>query len=763
MTLFVSDIINSRASNVTGNPAPSSSLQWKRNGESIENAVASQYTVVPEDEGKIISVTQTSTSFAGTKVRTSASLGPVSPNPSGLFSENEQGVWYDPGDFNRYMQTGPELITNGVFATDLTGWQTFDIGSGSSIWSEGRLRIIRADASNYGKRRQSITTIAGKTYQLSIGRPVGTTHRVWIGSSAGAFDLGLALAASSIIFTAVGVTTWLDVDSSVNATTVEFDNISVKELIAISTATLFQDSAGITPVTAVEQPVGLMLDKRLGLVLGTELVTNGNLSGFLSNGLALLTTTSLGGLTGTGAYANILTIGKWYKVQISATSSSGTVSVNTSSGSPPSARTEIGTGLNKTFYFFADRVGFYVRCNTEASASGVSVSVRELPGNHAFQSTAIDRPILRNRYNLLTQTDTFSDWVLVNTSRSTHTDGSTIVTKLIGNQSGFIYKTAPSSIPVGQVVKASVLVKRGNTDLFGFRVQAVYPQGIDIVLNTVTGAVVFSFVDTFTDFVMDPVVQDADGFWRVSLSFKVAGNSLSGFLHGPAGSTARGWDASTLPNNSFVYAKGASLVPADQAHLPYQRVNTATDYDSDPSKFPLYLSANGTDTWMQTNSIDFTGTNKVTVFTGLRKLSDGATQTFLELSINKNTNVGVFGLYTPLSPGIGTISWSSKGTTDSICAYTVLAPNTNAITCIGNISGATSAIRADGVLRHQTGANQGTGNYGNHPLYLFRRGGTSLPFNGNFYGLIIRGTLTTQERIELTERWMAKRTGITLS
>ena len=41
------------------------------------------------------------------------------------------------------------------------------------------------------------------------------------------------------------------------------------------TTTLFQDSAGTTPVTAVEQFVGLQLDKSKGLVLGPELVTNG--------------------------------------------------------------------------------------------------------------------------------------------------------------------------------------------------------------------------------------------------------------------------------------------------------------------------------------------------------------------------------------------------------------------------------------------------------------------------------------------------------
>ena len=40
-------------------------------------------------------------------------------------------------------------------------------------------------------------------------------------------------------------------------------------------STLFQNANGTTPVTAVEQPVRLMLDRSRGLVLGSELVTNG--------------------------------------------------------------------------------------------------------------------------------------------------------------------------------------------------------------------------------------------------------------------------------------------------------------------------------------------------------------------------------------------------------------------------------------------------------------------------------------------------------
>ena len=37
-------------------------------------------------------------------------------------------------------------------------------------------------------------------------------------------------------------------------------------------STMYQDAAGTIPVTAVGQPVGLMLDKSKGLVLGPELV-----------------------------------------------------------------------------------------------------------------------------------------------------------------------------------------------------------------------------------------------------------------------------------------------------------------------------------------------------------------------------------------------------------------------------------------------------------------------------------------------------------
>jgi hypothetical protein len=160
-------------------------------------------------------------------------------------------------------------------------------------------------------------------------------------------------------------------------------------------STMWQDSAGTTPVTAVEQPVGLVLDKSKGLVLGAELVASRDLSGFSNNALTVLTSTSMSGSISTGAYITLFEIGRFYELAISATSVSGTFSINTSTGAPPSARTEIGIGLNKTFRFLADRNGLYLRCNDTASASGVAISVRELPGAHSKQATAAARPVLR--------------------------------------------------------------------------------------------------------------------------------------------------------------------------------------------------------------------------------------------------------------------------------------------------------------------------------------------------------------------------------
>ena len=124
-------------------------------------------------------------------------------------------------------------------------------------------------------------------------------------------------------------------------------------------STLYQDAAGTTPVTAVEQPVGLILDKSQGLMLGPELVTNGTfdsgISGWVQgnnitttweNGTASMT--RYGVVDGSLAFRQSVPVtqGKIYKITF--TSSGNSVARQISYVSPTIIPADAGIG---TFSF----------------------------------------------------------------------------------------------------------------------------------------------------------------------------------------------------------------------------------------------------------------------------------------------------------------------------------------------------------------------------------------------------------------------------
>lgn len=180
-----------------------------------------------------------------------------------------------------------------------------------------------------------------------------------------------------------------------------------------------------------------------------------------------------------------------------------------------------------------------------------------------------------------------------------------------------------------------------------------------------------------------------------------------------------------------------------------------------------YLETDGSDDWMQTNAIDFTGTDKVSVFTGVRKLSDVAGGLVCELGVSAMTTDGAFALLAPRGTSGSDFSVISRGSVGvQISSGAIPAPVSAVFSASFNIAAAAAkriVQRHNGAVIATSESLQGTGNYGNYPLYLFRRGGTSLPFSGHFYGLVIVGRLTTDAETRNVERLYANKTGVVLA
>ena len=365
-----------------------------------------------------------------------------------------------------------------------------------------------------------------------------------------------------------------------------------------ATGTLFQDSAGTTPVTAVEQPVGLMLDKSQGLALGPALISPetgpyvsapagvtavGDSALSIVDGAVRVTVTASVNASRMQIVFNG-TAGVTYKVQISIASNFGVVPAAFVNVTPSSSTTLVAGSSVLTLYLTAVATGaitlrLYPRATAAASqvvgdyVEFSNISVKELPGNHAFQSTSASRPVL-----------------------------------------------------------------------------------------------------------------------------KIDGNGK------------------------------------------------------------LYLKFDGVDDSLSTNSISFTSTDKMSVFAGVRKLSDAAQGMVAEIGNDANN---AFLLLAPRTNAGLNYGFRSKGTTasDATSSSSYTSPITNTLTGLGDISGDLATLRVNGVQAAQNTGDQGTGNFGNYPLYIGRRAGSSLPFNGQMYSMIIVGKAVTAGELSGTETYVNQKTG----
>lgn len=174
-----------------------------------------------------------------------------------------------------------------------------------------------------------------------------------------------------------------------------------------------------------------------------------------------------------------------------------------------------------------------------------------------------------------------------------------------------------------------------------------------------------------------------------------------------------------------------------------------------------YLDFDGVDDSLATTAIDFSANDEMSVVAGIRKSSDVARGIAVELSAAAANN-GAFTVGAPNNAGVPEFRWVSGGTNTPTIVYAapaVAAPITAVVTCTNKVATSAQEIRINGVSKATGSTSQGTGNYGNHPLYIGRRAGTSLPFIGRIYALIVRGTLTSGADLDNVESYVNSKTG----
>jgi len=524
--------------------------------------------------------------------------------------------------------------------------------------------------------------------------------------------------------------------------------------------TLFKDNAGTQPITSFNpagDTVGLMLDKSKGLALGSEIVDPIDFHTFTTSG-GIVTVTSNTSYTAdavANVYKAVLTVGRWYKITINATfTSSNLILYNGASGSPQIGST-LTSGVSATYYFYTVATQLNIRPGSAGSVTVNSITVKELPGYHATQATSTARPILARhpatgKRNLLTYSEDFSNaaWTKVSCSVSANAtaapDGTLTADQITSSGDGYFYQAASLTI--------------GNTYSF-----SVYLKTVDASSQT-NRLKIYDMVGTPVDETNVNTDITVDGTWtRFSTTF-IAG--VTGTHNIQIGGNSK------FLSGESVYCWGAQIELGSTA-TTYQKTTTIYDTTEAGVNDLHYLRFDGVDDFMVTPSIDFSATDKMSVFAGFRQLASGSAYVLVELSATAATNNGSFAIFSDIV-GNGRPDAMLRGDTGTAdiragAADLRTAPYSAVISSVMDIAGANVATElAEANFRingaqfvspiYGGAASVGAGNFGNYAMYIGMRAGTSFPFNGHLYSLVVRGALSDAAQIASGESFSNSRT-----
>lgn len=264
--------VNTALPTITGNPylghtltavigswtnyPTSFAYQWKRNGVAITGATSKTYVLVAADLGASITVTVTASNVDADTAATSGAKGPITEEPKFYsyklalafamddywanqvdypsvaampgYSFNSPGVRGALG--SSAFKYGPELVTNGTFDSNTTGWTA---GSSTLSVVGGRLRIT--NTANNGYADASFPTVIGVAYRFKATKFIGNAASVtiYLGSTAGGSQYKISAGAGAMehVFIATAATTYIRVYGDLSGTYVEVDDVSAQRII----------------------------------------------------------------------------------------------------------------------------------------------------------------------------------------------------------------------------------------------------------------------------------------------------------------------------------------------------------------------------------------------------------------------------------------------------------------------------------------------------------------------------------------------------
>lgn len=116
-----------------------------------------------------------------------------------------------------------ELIVNGTFDTDLTGWTDASTAPSTIEWSDGKAVSV-IDGSNPARLRQTVVTETQGLYQISST----DTMPIRVGTVASGEQMLLDAANATRTFIAPGTTAWVSVFTTTDGQ--ELDNVSLRRI-----------------------------------------------------------------------------------------------------------------------------------------------------------------------------------------------------------------------------------------------------------------------------------------------------------------------------------------------------------------------------------------------------------------------------------------------------------------------------------------------------------------------------------------------------